>query len=263
VAPASHSYWFQSRTMLRYENIRFDYEPYPIGVAAEVFEPKLYDKLLATYPDLKLFQHMPKLGNKYSLSESNNGSVYEKFLKSSPEWQNFHDYIKSRNFIENTLEMLEKNHIKLALRHPRIVSRSGRSNRKTSILGRLMRWTELNARFEFSAMGGDGGHIRPHTDMPRKMITFVFSIVGPNEWDSKWGGSTDVVWPKDIKTVYNEDNHYSEFDQVNTLKKFNFVPNQAVVFIKTWNSWHAVEPIKAPSPNNVRRTLTVNIERAL
>lgn len=249
--------------MLRYENVRFDYEPYPIGVAAEVFEPKLYDKLLTTYPDPKLFQHMPKLGNKYSLSESNNGSNYKKFLKSAPEWQNFHDYIKSRNFIESTLAMLERNHISLSLKNPKVISRAGREGKRSSILGRLMRWTELNARFEFSMMGGDGGHIRPHTDMPRKMITFVFSVIGPNEWDTKWGGSTDVVWPKDPKNLYNEANKFFEFDDVNTLKKYDFRPNQAVVFVKTWNSWHAVEPLKAPSPTNLRKTLTVNIERAV
>lgn len=248
--------------MLHYDQIQFDYEPYPIGVAAQIFEPKLYERLCTTYPNPDLFLHMPKLGNKFSLSESNNASNYKKFLKKVPEWQNFHDYIKSREFIESTLAMLEKNYITLPLKNAKIISRAGRDGRKTSILGRLMRWTELNARFEFSMMGGDGGHIRPHTDTPRKMITFVFSVIGPNEWDTKWGGSTDVVWPKDSKKLYNEGNKFFEFSEVNTLKKYEFNPNQAVVFIKTWNSWHAVEPLHAPSPNNLRKTLTVNIERA-
>ena len=249
--------------MLRYENIAFDYEPYPIGVAADVFEPKFYERLCATYPEPKLFQHMPKLGNKYSLSETNNSSNYRQFLKSAPEWRQFHDYVKSREFIERTFKMLDANNIHVPLRKPKVVSRAGGSSKKTSLLGRLLGRTELNARFEFSMMGGDGGHIRPHTDMPRKMITFVFSMVGPDEWDERWGGSTDVVWPKNPKNLYNEGNKFFEFDDVTTLKKFMFNPNQAVVFVKTWNSWHAVEPLKAPSPANLRKTLTVNIERAV
>src|SRR5258708_22220328 len=160
--------------MLHYERVAFDYEPYPIGLASEVFDPRFYQRLCDSYPATTLFNHMPNLGNKYSLSESNNGSAYRAFLKNSPDWRTFHDYVKSREFIEQTLSMLQANNIVLPIRKPKIISRAGGGGKKTSLLGRLMRWTELNARFEFSMMGGDGGHIRPHTDMPRKIITFVF-----------------------------------------------------------------------------------------
>jgi hypothetical protein len=61
--------------------------------------------------------------------------------------------------------------------------------------------------------------------------------------------------------LYNEGNKYFDFEQVNTLKKMAFNPNQAVIFVKTWNSWHAVSPLHAPSGENLRKTLTVNIER--
>lgn len=33
-----------------------------------------------------------------------------------------------------------------------------------------------------------------------------------------------------------------------------------MIFVKTFNSWHAVEPIKAPRPDMFRRSLTINIE---
>jgi hypothetical protein len=248
--------------MLRYDRVTFDYEPYPIGMISKVFEPSLYARLCETYPDKSLFQHMPRLGNKYSLAEGNNPAQYRAFLKRSTEWRAFHDYIKSKEFIEKTMGMLAANNIVLPLRKPKIISGSGKGKR-TSILGRLLGWTELNARFEFAMMGGAGGNIKPHTDMPRKLITFVFSVIKPGEWNPSWGGSTDVVWPKDPRNLYNEGNKYYDFGDVNTLKQYEFNPNQAVIFIKTWNSWHAVSPLKAPSANNLRKTLTVNIERTV
>jgi hypothetical protein len=61
-----------------------------------------YQRLCETYPETPLFAHMPKLGNKYSLSESNNGSAYRRLLKTSSEWRELHDYVKSREFIEHT-----------------------------------------------------------------------------------------------------------------------------------------------------------------
>jgi len=246
--------------MLRYDRVAFGYEPYPIGLISGVFEPGIYQDLCETYPDKSLFQYMPNLGNKYSLSEANNPSQYRSFLRRSAGWRSFYDYIKSKEFIEKTFQMLQANNINMALRRPKVLSRFG-SWKRTSILGRLLGWTELNARFEFSMMGGDGGYIRPHTDMPRKLITFVFSMSQPGEWNPSWGGSTDVVWPKDPRNLYNEGNKYFDFEQVNTLKKMAFNPNQAVIFIKTWNSWHAVSPLTAPSGANLRKTLTVNIER--
>lgn len=248
--------------MIRYDSVQFEYEPYPIGLISGVFSDDMYRRLSEAYPDQSVFRHMPKLGNKYSLSVTNNPKEYKSFLKQSADWRDFYDYINGKEFIQKTFDMLERNNIHLPLRKTRIVRDAGKS-RNASILGRMLGWTEVNARFEFSMMGGDGGHIRPHTDMPRKLITFVFSMNKPGEWDSSWGGSTDVVWPKDVRILYNEGNKYFEFDQMNTLKQMDFNPNQAVIFIKTWNSWHAVSPLHAPPGNHLRKTLTVNIERKI
>jgi hypothetical protein len=60
--------------MLRYDRVAFDYEPYPIGLISEVFDPDIYRRLSESYPDKSLFKHMPHLGNKYSLAAANNPS---------------------------------------------------------------------------------------------------------------------------------------------------------------------------------------------
>jgi hypothetical protein len=244
--------------MFRYDNIKMDYEPYPVGVIADVFEPNLYRSLLRNYPPLDLFRYMPKLGNKYSLSSSNNPKNYYRYLSEHPDWAKVHDYIVSREFIEKTFEMLRSNFVDLGIKKYWFVGK--RQSSRSSALSRLLRVPELSARFEFSMMNGEGGHIRPHTDMPRKLITFVFSMVDPEEWNPEWGGGTAVVWPKNRKLIFNHTNKYLDFAEVETVKEFAFKPNQALIFIKTFNSWHAVSPMRAPTNTALRKSITVNIE---
>jgi hypothetical protein len=248
---------FEDR-MLRYDQIQLDYEPFPVGLIADVLDEKTYGDLVTNYPPLPLFKYMPKLGNKYSLSSSNNRELYYRYLADTPAWGRFHDYILSREFIDQTLSVLKDNHIDLGLKRYRVVS--GKRSNHSNPISRLLRSTELSARFEFSMMNGVGGHIRPHTDMPRKMITFVFSMFPPGEWDGQWGGGTAVVRPKNPHHSFNRVNRYLDFDEVEVVKEYPFNPNQALIFVKTFNSWHAVMPMSAPSEDALRKTITVNIE---
>ncbi len=237
----------------------FDYEPYPSGVVRPVFEAGLYERLVASYPDKSLFEFKPALGNKYSLSEVNHPAEYERFLRDSPDWGRFHAYIKGEAFVPQVLDFLKARHIDLGLHRYKVVSRAPAA-RRSSALSRLQRRTELSARFEFSMMGADGGHILPHTDTPQKLITLVFSMVRAGEWNPNWGGGTDIVLPKDRTRIYNHLNKYLGFADVEVLKTWEFTPNQCVVFVKTYNSWHSVAPMTGAGSGGLRRTLTVNIE---
>jgi hypothetical protein len=242
-----------------YSEAAFDYEPYPICLAPNVLPDADYDELVRTYPDVALFDHKPSLGDKYSLSERNNREQYQQFLGSSAPWARVHDYIKSQRFIDDTMAFLETRNIDLGLKPYVVRSTTGKA--KPSIVSRLARTTELSARFEFSIMGGNGGHIRPHADEPKKLITLVISMIKPGEWNDAWGGGTQVCLPKDRTLIFNQVNRYLDFDQVDVLKSFDFRPNQCLLFIKTYNSWHQVSPIHAPPDAPLRKTLTINIER--
>ncbi|MDH3240355.1 MAG: 2OG-Fe(II) oxygenase [Alphaproteobacteria bacterium] len=244
--------------MLHFEHMKLDYEPYPVGLIPGVLDAAAYDALLAAYPPVDLFRYMPKLGNKYSLSSSNHRELYYRFLADTPVWARFHDYILSKDFIEQTFQALAENHIDLGLKRYRVVS--GKRSNHANAWSRLTRTTELSARFEFSMMNGVGGHIRPHTDTARKIVTFVFSMVVPGEWEEGWGGGTTVVRPKDPSNMFNRVNRYLDFEDVDEVKTFPFLPNQALIFVKTFNSWHAVMPMTAPRDDKLRKTITINIE---
>ncbi len=241
--------------MFEYRKAAFTYEPYPVCYISDFLPTDLYGRLAATFPKTELFEYKPSLGDKYSLAERNNGDKYRSFLAANSDWQNLYSYVKSEKFVHDTLEFLKRSHIDLGLNEFKFTT-----GRHASLLSRVNRQTELGARFEFSAMGGSGGCILPHTDHPNKLVTFVISMVGEEGWDQGWGGGTQTCLPKDRTRIYNQMNRYMEFDEVDVVKSYPFLPNQCILFIKTYNSWHQVAPIHSPPGSPLRKTLTINIE---
>jgi hypothetical protein len=242
-----------------FNELRFNYQPYPIGLAPNFLPEAEYDRLAAAYPAKELFEYKPALGNKYSLSEVNNAANYERFVSGSSEWSAFREYVKGDRFIPDVLQTLSDKNIDLALGRYQISSRKSIRS-KQGILNRLLKRQELSARFEFSMMDAQGGYILPHTDAQNKIVTLVVSMMRAGEWNTDWGGGTEIVWPLDESLSFNRANRYLPFDQVKMLKEWPLAPNQCVVFVKTFNSWHAVAPMRGGPGAPLRRTLTINIE---
>ncbi len=109
-------------------------------------------------------------------------------------------------------------------------------------------------------MPARGGFIKPHTDAPQKLITLVVSMIDQDEWNPDWGGGTAMLRTKDITRSFNHVNAQFDFADVEPLETFPFVANQCIVFVKTFNSFHAVYPTQGPEGGPMRRTLTINIE---
>lgn len=244
--------------MFDYREAHFDYQPYPIGLVKNVLSADLYRRLVDAYPPKELFEFKPELGNKYSLSEVNKPSNFHDYVAKTDAWREFHAFIKGRQFVPGMLDLLKQHHIDLGLNGYRIVS--GKRGRRASVLSRVRRIPEINARFEFSMMDAAGGYILPHTDSRNKLVTLVISMIRAGEWDPAWGGGTEIVWPVDEKRSFNWINRYMKFDEVRVLKEWTLSPNQCVLFIKTFNSWHAVSPMRGPADAPLRRTLTINVE---
>ena len=47
---------------------------------------------------------------------------------------------------------------------------------------------------------------------------------------------------------------------MDVIDTFEFTPNQAVIFIRTFNSWHSLRPMTGKGSDAMRKTLTINIE---
>jgi len=219
----------------------------------------LYAGLVAAYPDRDRFTSLAKVGDKLTLSERFNPRAYAEFIRSQPLWRDFHAWVKSDDFIAEVLGVLRDHHVDLGFDPHR---RNGLGRRLLHALqGRLdPRDARLTARFEFSMLPALGGHVIPHTDGVSKIVTLVISMLKDGEWSPEWGGGTDVNQPRDDRLAYNQRNDQAGFEDMEVIDTYAFQPNQAVIFVKTFNSWHSVRPMTGPDADTLRRTLTINIE---
>lgn len=243
------------------ERLELRYEPFPIGLARPIFSEEVYAELLSTYPPLEVFTTLDKVGTKYTLSEKYNGRQYTDWIRRHAAWRAFHAWVKSRDFIDYVFGILEERNIVLGVKHDMSALDRGFTRLRSLFMGgSALKAARLKTRFEFSMLPAAGGCILPHTDNVSKLVTLVVSMVNPLEWKSAYGGGTEINRPKDPARIFNRANRQLGFDDVEMLDIYPFESNQAVLFIRTFNSWHCVRPMTGRDPGIMRRTLTINIE---
>jgi FkbM family methyltransferase len=98
-----------------------------------------------------------------------------------------------------------------------------------------------------------GYQISPHTDTPAKVVSALFYL--PKKEHK--GAGTNIYIPKQEGLTCKSGMHYS-FDDFEKVKGFPYKPNSLLVFLRTDNSFHGVEP--SPCERNV---LLYNIRRSL
>lgn len=220
--------------MLNLSKLEVLREPYPVGLVRDVLPGDLYDLMVKRFPSEDQFFYLTNGYNKFSLSERNNPDKYKEVIKSDWVWQAFHRYIKSAEFMGGVFKALQSKGIELSSKG------------------------SFRPRFEFSSLPADGGHILPHTDIPTKVITLIVGMDVPGTWDHSWGGGTDILAPKDATNLLVD--YQAPLEAFDIVHTFKHEPNEAIIFVKTTNSWHSVGPITGPFGKK-RRTLTINIEK--
>lgn len=267
-APARTSSAANGHLQFHWNDAEFVYAPFPFGVIANVMDAGFYRQLVAEWPPTELFVFKENLGKKYSLSEVNNGEGYLRFLRTNRVWGEFYRRLKSPEFVREVLQVLQSQNIDLGLAGKHIATVHALSTVGEKLSGAMtklarLRGTEasLSSRFEFSMLPASGGNIKPHTDAPQKLVTLVFSMLDDHEWRQEWGGGTAMLRTNEPALAFNHMNKQADFNRFEPVSVVEFVPNQCLIFIKTFNSWHTVYPMTGPADAPMRRTLTINIER--
>ena len=249
------------KTEFHLDRLALRYEPFPIGLARPIFSEELYAELLETYPPIDVFTTLDKVGTKFTLSEKYNGREYSEWIRTHSAWRAFHGWVKSRDFIDYVFDILAERNIELGVKHDMGALARGLIRLRSLVQGgTALKAARLRTRFEFSMLPARGGCILPHTDNVTKLVTLVVSMVHPLEWKPAYGGGTEINRPKDETRIFNRANRQLDFDEVEMLDLYPFEANQAVLFIRTFNSWHCVRPMTGPDEKVMRRTLTINIE---
>ncbi len=249
--------------MFNWSNLELRYDPYPIGLIKPLMSADQYAECLKRFPEKELFRLIHGVGTKYSLSEKFNPRAYRKTISTDPFWKEFHSWVKSPEFILGTLTMLREHQIDLGYRYyPPTWKNNVDKIFRDLAKGKTPRLLHnLRARFEFSMLPLTGEGVLPHTDNPNKIVTYVISVLDEDEWDPAYRGGTNIIRPKNGKKIYDYlNNHDLGYEDTEVIDTYEFTPNQAVIFVKTFNSWHSVLPMQSTDRNKMRRTLTINIE---
>lgn len=246
--------------MLNFQAAQIRYEPYPLIVLRPALDPGVYDQLAASFPDTRQFETVRGFDYKLSLSEKFAADNYRRFIAGNPVWNRFHAWLKSDAFIRQTVDFLATNNIDLQLSHcfESPLTRMSKMLRQ----GRFPApGPRLRSRFEFSVLKADGGEVAAHTDTPKKIITLVLSMIRDGEWESRFGGNLDINRPTDSAYAFNWKNRIVPWDKLEIVETIPFVPNQCMVFVKTFNSLHSVRKMTESGSKALRKTVTIVIEK--
>lgn len=240
--------------------------PFPIGVSRGVFAEDFYENLIATYPPPELFRRTVRgKDDRYTLNDIGQRDRFRGWIGQHAHWREFYDWVRDSRFVQSVFAALAARGVELGVGGQELsFYRQARQALgdvvKRRRVPRLPRF--LHTRFEFAMLPGHGGYFKPHTDASNTILTLVITMVRPGEWNETWGGALEICRPTDPEKVFNWVNHYTEFESVECVHKFPYVPNQCMFFIKTYDSWHCIRPMTAPTEANaMRRTVTVVIER--
>jgi len=243
------------------ENLKFRYEPFPIGQMVPMVDAAAYQEMLANWPKKELFEYVPRLGNKYSLSEKCHPEQFAAVIRDTPIWSRFDAWVRSPAFVDEVMRTLAAHHIDLGYREGVSKARQTMKNVLAMLRGRSShRGARFAGAWEFQMMPAAGGHILPHTDTPSKVVTMTLAVIREDEWSPAIGGGIDINRPKDPRFAYNQLNRQAGFEDMEVLDTFEFLPNSGVIFIKTFNSWHSVRPMQSTDPGLMRRNLIINIK---
>src|SRR5687768_1999435 len=99
--------------MIQYDDVSFRYDPWPFGVAKNLFSPEVYDELTRTFPAASLLQPDKDVGKRLRLDRHSSGRVFNHFFKANRLWGELRHYVESRDFLSSSLTMLAAHGIEL------------------------------------------------------------------------------------------------------------------------------------------------------
>ena len=248
--------------MLTFANAQMRYDPYPLAIINPAMDRTAYAELVDNFPHISLFGKLSKFDYKVSLSEKFNPSNYHQFIAANKPWNKFHSWVKSDDFIRQVGGFLKSRSIDLGLEdYTRSFGERVGDSVKRLARGRLPSLGQrLRSRFEFSVLKADGGEVAPHTDAPRKIVTLVMTMIKDGEWPPDLGGGLDINRSTDDAYKFNWKNQIVPWDKIEVVETVPFVPNQCMIFVKTFNSLHSVKPMRGKGSEALRKSVTIVLE---
>ena len=178
------------RHMINLNNQKIFYDPYPHALFMDVFDEKFYKDLCHEFPENENFdnfdldkQNLLKQ-KKFVLNDKNRS--FKNILRKSNSLNLLYNYLVSQKFKFEIMRLLEEKNI-LFPSHEKNESFFSKIRKKIKNI--------KNFGFELSMISSDGGFIKPHTDGPDKLISFVIPIVEDDNFLKIKNSGTKILIP--------------------------------------------------------------------
>ena len=216
-------------------------------------DENLYDDLIKNFPNFSALEKINK--NNFTLNsgneDTNENQLFNEKMNLNPIWKDFINDLNSNDFF-NELKRIyklkflyfdkEKNNFKRYFRFKFLTRTFNLFNK---------------VHFEFTFNCKSAGDGKPHTDVPKKIISIVLFMLDIN-WVNEFGGSVLILKPKKLSNENNWDNRSIDFDECYILKKIDYIKNRLYAFKKSKNSYHAITNVKVNN-DSFRRVFMINL----
>ncbi len=255
--------------MINLNNINFEFDPYPHGVAKDIIDETIYNELVKEFPTvdtLKRSYDKSKKNkfNKFSLSSNLEKKEFFTLINERKTLKKFVEYLLSYEFKKYLIEILNKNKINFGIQVQKPDFKYKLKNFIYNFLPNFLvkPLQEFVIHVELSSIPVKNGMIKPHTDSQHKFASIVIPIVG-KDWIDNCNGGTNLLKPKNKNQTFNFINNTMNFDEVELVKSIPFDRNQFLIFLKTFNSLHSVGPMTGQDESKYRNSLTLTLEKKI
>ena len=255
--------------MINIDNLKFDFNPFPYGIAENIIDNDIYNVLTDEFPNIKSLTVSKEKNDqikfkKFSLSSKNNKDLFYKTVNKTKILKTLINYFLSYKFKKYLINKLKKKYINFGINIQK-------PSLKTSIKNALYpfapsfltsKFQDVEIYIELSSIPSDNGMIKPHTDSQHKLASIVIPVTSDN-WPDNYAAGTNFLEPLDKKKTFNFVNKTLEFKETKIINTVPFKRNQFLIFLKTYNSLHSVGPIQHPNKNIFRNSLTLTVEKKI
>jgi len=252
--------WEPLAIRLTRANVEVTEQPFTIAQFQNVLNDDLYDDLCATFPTADERWNLNEgLDSKaYIQSSGKRAENFYAVVPATTAWKVFIEAVSSQDFWSDVGALIHPmmlRHKKAGLLSPRLpellVDAIDESDRFLDLLRRIGR-----PLLQFSCLRPNDLN-SPHSDHWQKLVSIITYYPTPG-WKEEFGGGTVFLRAKkDLTSLpwfHPTMNRvpascHKEFNvDMKIFKRVHYQRNCWVLFCKTTNSFHAVEPVKCPEP---------------
>jgi|SRR3989344_259069 len=200
--------------------------PYPFANPQGLIADTAYRALLATMPDIALFEKSFQVQRAYGQKPHDRFELkYRTDLPVSPEWHAFVAELEGPQYC--------------------------------AAIARLLGTRRFSMRFQWQ-YSFHGCSVSPHCDSENKLGSHIFYFNTPTDWKEEWGGETLVLDDGSALDCRSA----PELSAFRIVQASETIGNRSFLFMRTAHSWHAVNELTSPE-GVMRKIFTIVFERKL